>query len=138
MAGRFPDGVGFVDLAPIRDPRQVVPAISRALGAPPAAGRPVLQALQDFLELRAALLVLDNFEHVLAAAPRLAEILTACPRLTLVVTSRAPCVCAGSTSCRCRRWRCPDPRRRPPAALARMPAVALFVERARAVAPASR
>src|SRR5215207_11742856 len=59
VAAHFPDGVGFVDLAPLWDPRQVVPTIARRLGASPSAGRPAIDALQDFLSLSAALLVLD-------------------------------------------------------------------------------
>src|SRR5262249_40353300 len=56
MASAFSDGAGFVDLSAIRDARQVVPTVARRLGAPPAARRPAIEALQDFLHLRSALL----------------------------------------------------------------------------------
>jgi len=137
VGAHFPDGVGFVDLTPIGDQRQVVPTISRALGAPPPAGRTSLQALQDFLERRTALVVLDNFEHVLDAAPHLAEILTACPCLTLVVTSRAALHLRWEHVLPVPPLALPDTRHlASPASLVRKASVALFVDRARAVAPA--
>jgi len=137
VRSRFPDGVAFVDLAPIRDPRLVVPTIARGLCSGPPAGRTAIQALQDFLADRRALLVLDNFEHVLGAAPRLAEILTACPFVTFVVTSRAVLHLRWEHMLEVPPLALPDPRQiSSRAALARTPAVTLFVDRARAVDPA--
>ena len=130
---QFQDGVGFVDLTSIDDPEQVVSAVARRLGAPLAGRRAVDEALHDFLGFREALLVLDNFEHLLDAASRLAELLTACSYVKLVVTSRAALSL---------RWEhlvvpplaLPDQRRTQAlAALGRVPAVSLFVERVRAV-----
>ncbi len=89
-AADFRDGVGFVELAAITDPALVLPAIARALDIRETLGRPVAEALVATLQDRHLLLVLDNFEHVLEAAPDLAGLLTACPRLTMLVTSRAP------------------------------------------------
>ena len=132
MAGRFADGAGFVDLARIDEPGQVVSAITRALGAPPAGGRQALRALQDFLELREILLVLDNFEHLLEASPRLAEILTECPAVKLVVTSRAPLRLRWEHVLTVRPLALPAPGA--PSSLrtlARTPAVSLLVERVR-------
>jgi predicted ATPase/DNA-binding CsgD family transcriptional regulator len=81
--------------------------------------------------------VLDNFEHVLEAGPRLAELLTACPFITLVVTSRAALHLRWEQVLLVPPLALPDPRQNPsPAALARTPAIALFVDRARGVAPA--
>jgi non-specific serine/threonine protein kinase len=88
VASHYADGVVWVDLAPLTDPTQVVLAIARALGLRDGGGRPVLEQLIGFLHRRALLLVLDNFEHLLDAAPRLAELLARCPRLTILVTSR--------------------------------------------------
>ena len=83
-----------------------------------------------------ALLVLDNVEHLLAAAPRLAELLTACPRIKLIVTSRAPLHLRWEHVLAVPPLRLPELATSPsPAALARTPAVSLFVERVRAVAP---
>lgn len=134
LAQGFADGVAFVDLAPIRDPLQVVPAIARRFGASPSGGRSSKDALQDLLRHRQALLVLDNFEHLLEAAPRLAEILAACPRITAIATSRAPLDLRWEQVLQVPPLAVPDLKHLPPpVALARLPAVALFVDRARAV-----
>jgi predicted ATPase len=134
LTPRFADGVGFVDLAPIDDPHQVVPAISRALGGPPAGGRQAIRALQDFLELRETLLLLDNFEHLLEAAPRLAEVLTECPSVKLIVTSRAALHLRWEHVLAVRPLALPDSGQpRSPSMLARTPAVSLLVERVRQV-----
>jgi predicted ATPase/DNA-binding CsgD family transcriptional regulator len=84
----FGDGVWFVALAPLADPALVPAAIAGALGVREAGDRPLPERLAGFLAHRAALLVLDNFEHLTAAAPLLADLLAACPGLTLLVTSR--------------------------------------------------
>jgi len=132
LAPQFADGAGFVDLAPIRDPRQVAPTIARSLGAPPAGVRQAIRALQDFLELREALLILDNFEHLLDAAPDLADMLTACPSIKLVVTSRAALHLRWEHVLAVRPLGLPEPSQsRSPRMLARTPAVSLFVERVR-------
>ncbi|HVG96375.1 MAG TPA: tetratricopeptide repeat protein, partial [Chloroflexota bacterium] len=85
----FPDGVWFVPLAPVSDPALVLPAVAHALGAPAESGRSVAAALRDALRGRRALLVLDNFEHLAPAAPGVAAILEASPRLKVLATSRA-------------------------------------------------
>jgi predicted ATPase len=90
LAEQFGEGVRFVDLSALREPDLVVPMVARALGIRDAGGRPVRQALMDALRTRTVLLVLDNFEHVLDAAPGLAELLGSCPHLKLLVTSREP------------------------------------------------
>jgi non-specific serine/threonine protein kinase len=84
----FGDGVWFVALAPLADPALVLAAIAGALGVREAGDRPLPERLVAFLAHRTALLVLDNFEHLTAAAPFLADLLAACPGLTLLVTSR--------------------------------------------------
>ncbi|MGE3911281.1 MAG: AAA family ATPase [Chloroflexota bacterium] len=84
----FEDGVAYVSLAPIADPDLVPRAISRALGIQQQGGQPLLETLTDALSSRHSLLVLDNFEHVLPAAPVLTELIVACPKLKIVATSR--------------------------------------------------
>jgi non-specific serine/threonine protein kinase len=83
------DGLCFVALAPILDPGLVQPTVARALAIPERAGQPLLGTLVAALQHRHLLLVLDNFEHLLAEAPAwLVELLGACPGLTVLVTSR--------------------------------------------------
>jgi predicted ATPase len=83
VAESFADGVAFVSLAPIRDPGLVVPTIAQGLGLRDMGSRPLAERLVGFLRERHQLLVLDNFEQLLDAAPLLADLLTACPHLTL-------------------------------------------------------
>jgi len=90
LADRFPDGVALVDLAPIRAPQDVLGAIGRAFGFTDTGQLPLGERLRDFLQERALLLVLDNFEQVLPAAASLAELLARRPSLALLVTSRTP------------------------------------------------
>jgi predicted ATPase/DNA-binding SARP family transcriptional activator len=90
LRSRYPDGVAFVDLAPIRSPQLVLPTIGQALGIRDEGLRPARTLLQEALGTRRMLLVLDNFEQVLEAAPQLIELLIAAPGLRLLVTSRAP------------------------------------------------
>jgi predicted ATPase/DNA-binding CsgD family transcriptional regulator len=85
----FADGVCFVPLAALRDPAQVLPAIARGLGLVEHSDLPPLGALRLYLHTKRLLLVLDNFEQVLPAAPEIAELLAAAPSLTALVTSRA-------------------------------------------------
>jgi predicted ATPase/DNA-binding CsgD family transcriptional regulator len=78
----------FVDLADVQQPELVLPTVAAALGVRPD-GRPVLDILRAIVRDGDYLLVLDNFEQVLAAAPALAELLDVCPNVKLLVTSRA-------------------------------------------------
>jgi predicted ATPase/DNA-binding XRE family transcriptional regulator len=85
---QFADGVCFVALAPISDPALVPSAIAQALGVKQGAGQSVTEALEQYLRERQLLLLLDNFERLLEAGPPIAQLLAACPRLKMVVTSR--------------------------------------------------
>ncbi|MBA2278045.1 MAG: AAA family ATPase [Chloroflexia bacterium] len=85
----FPDGIWFVALAPVGDSALVAPTIAHVLGVRPHADQPVEQGIAAFLRDRHALLILDNFEHVLEAGVLVAELLARCPALTVLVTSRA-------------------------------------------------
>jgi predicted ATPase/transcriptional regulator with XRE-family HTH domain len=84
----YPDGVVFVDLAPLRDGRLVPAAIARGLDVREGGGRSARQLVAEYLRERHMLLVLDNFEHLLTATPLLAELLQGCPRLAMLVTTR--------------------------------------------------
>ena len=86
----FPGGVAFVALAPLSDPALVADAIALALGLEANGSTPVVERIRYFLSARRALLVLDNFEHLLAAAPLVGELLAAAPGLTVLATSREP------------------------------------------------
>jgi predicted ATPase/DNA-binding CsgD family transcriptional regulator len=92
VAGRqrhtLPDEVVFVPLAPIADPGFVAPAVGRALGIWEAPGLSYREAVAVALRDRELLLVLDNFEHLLEAAPLVGEWLTTCPGLRVLATSR--------------------------------------------------
>lgn len=88
LCNEFEHGVYFVDLAPLSDANLVVPTIAQALGLRPGSARPLIQELQDHLGRGRVLLVLDNFEQVIAAAPAIAELLQAAQTVKLLVTSR--------------------------------------------------
>ncbi len=89
MESVFAGGVVFVPLAPLRDPDLVLPTIARAVGVREMPGRPLVAALAAALASKEVLLVLDNLEHLLGAAPGLAELLTTCAGLKVLATSRA-------------------------------------------------
>lgn len=84
----FLDGVWFVDLTPMRDPAQVLPSIARTLGLNERSGQPLAEQLRSYLRERALLLLLDNMEQVIDAAPELASLLAAAPLLRIITTSR--------------------------------------------------
>ena len=140
--GAFPDGAWLVYLAAVRDPALVPAAVAGALGVKEAGGRSVPEALEDFLSPKRLLLVLDNFEQVLAAGPFVARLLAAAPAAKALVTSRAVLRVAGEHDLEVPPLALPpapaplDPRRGPrpgpPARLSQYEAVRLFVERARA------
>ncbi len=88
VADSFADGALFVPLAPVDDPALVEPTIAAALGVRDASGVPLRDRLIAALRTRQALLVLDNFERLLLAAPLVAELLAACLALKVLVTSR--------------------------------------------------
>jgi predicted ATPase/transcriptional regulator with XRE-family HTH domain len=87
---RYPDGVVFVALAPVSDPALLMSTVAQALGLREAGGRSVRELVHDYLRDRQLLLVLDNFEHLLGAAPEVTDLLASCPLLKVLATSRAP------------------------------------------------
>ena len=84
----FADGVCFAPLAAITDPDLVATTVARAAGVVEAGDTPVQDSLAAALRQAETLLVLDNFEHVLAAAPLVSDLMALCPRLKVLVTSR--------------------------------------------------
>ena len=136
VAPDFKDGARFVSLASITDPRDLASAIARALSTPIREGELVTAALRRFLGDRRVLLVLDNFEHLLAGAPLLSELLAACPSLTIVVTSRGPTRLAAERLYPVHPLDAPDADVATTAAdLERYGAVAMFVDRVQAGDP---
>ena len=132
----FADGVWVVELAPIRDPAFVVTAIADALGIKETGGQPLVETLKAFVREHQVLLVLDNFEHVVAAAPIVADLLKAAPRLVVLVTSREVLRLSGEHTFPVPPLDLPDRRALPPpTALRQYAAVALFLQRAQAVRP---
>src|SRR5579859_496612 len=132
----FRDGVAFVDLAPLRDPRLVLPALAGALAIRDTGATSLAEHLITALRERQMLLLLDNFEHLLDAAPSLMDVLCACPGLKLLVTSRAVLRIRGEHEFDVPPLALPDPAHPPRLdELARYAAVALFVQRTRAVKP---
>ncbi len=131
---RYPDGVWFVDLAPLAGPALVLGAIAAVLGVREASGRPLLATLTDALRDQTLLLVLDNFEQLLGAAPDIAAMLVACPRLSILVTSRAPLRVSGEQELLVPPLLAPLGQQPEAVALvAQYAAVQLFMERASAV-----
>jgi len=130
----FTDGVYFVNLAPISDPEFVVSTIAQTLGIREAAGQTLLERLQEELHQKQLLLVLDNFEQVVSAAPQLVDLLAACPRLKLLVTSREVLRVRTEHEFAVPPLTLPDLTHLPElAGLSHYAAVTLFIERAQAV-----
>ena len=123
-----------VDLGPLRDPALVLPTTARALGLAEGGSRPIAETLQRALAPSPALLVLDNLEHLLAAAPGVAELLRGCPVLQVVVASRAPLQVPGEHQLEVAPLPVPNLRELSLlAGLERYPSVELFVRRCRQV-----
>ncbi len=134
----FADGVWFVPLASVRDPGLVASTIAKTLGVREEGDRPLAVTLAATLRDRHLLLLLDNFEQVNAAAPLVAELLAACPKLTVLVTSRERLRVRAEHEYPVAPLELPDaafPEAEDPLAVERCAAVALFVDRARAVDP---
>ena len=132
----FPDGVVLVDLAPVDDPALVVSAVARALGVREIMGQPILETITDRVGDQRLLLLLDNFEQVLSAAPVVDRLLVACLQWKVLVTSRAALHVSGEHEYPVPPLAVPDPELRlSPKGLVESEAVALFVDRAQAVKP---
>jgi predicted ATPase len=132
----FTDGVFLVTLAPISDANLVATTIASTLGIADVGPRTPLERLQAFLRDKQMLLVLDNFEQILAAAPDIAELLAACPSLKLLVTSRSPLRIRQERQLPVSPLSIPDLVHLPDIEnMAHYSAITLFMERAQAVQP---
>jgi predicted ATPase/DNA-binding SARP family transcriptional activator len=135
-AEAYGDRAVFVALGALEDPSLVASTVAAAVGVQEEVGRPILTSLTDRLGRMEILLVLDNYEHVLAAAPLVGELVAAGPGVRVLVTSRAPLRLAGEREYHVRPLTLPDPSTaESPDELAGSEAVALFVDRARAIDP---
>jgi predicted ATPase len=141
LVDRFPAGTHFVPLSSLSDPSLIASVIVQTLGIREAGGQSPLEILKENLQnsLRAPmLLLLDNFEHLVQAAPTVAELLAMSPNLKIMVTSRAALHVYGEHEFPVPPLALPDSRSLPLPpieVLSRCPAVALFVQRAIAVKP---
>jgi predicted ATPase/class 3 adenylate cyclase len=137
FAAAFDDGACFVPLAAVSAHRDLAPTLARALAAPVREAEPARAALMRFLSNRHLLLVLDNFEQLLDGAPLIADLIAACPRLTVLVTSREPTRLTAERLYPVLPLEVPDASVREVAIeLERYGAVAMFCDRARARDPA--
>jgi predicted ATPase/DNA-binding CsgD family transcriptional regulator len=135
-AVRFPDGVFFVPLAPIRNPELVPSSIAQNMGLQDSGDRPLMERLLSQLRESEVLFVLDNFEQLLAAAPLVADILRGTQAVRIIVSSRAPLHVTGEQEFPVPPLELPDLGASvTPAGVAGCEAVRLFVERARAAVP---
>lgn len=134
---QFQDGVYFVDLATIRDPESFPAVIAQTLGLRETSDRPLLDDLKGQLRVKRMLLLLDNFEQVTAAAPKVADLLRDCPNLKLLVTSREALRVRGEYVFPVPPLAMPkvDLKRPSIEQLTQYEAVRLFIERAQAVKP---
>jgi predicted ATPase/class 3 adenylate cyclase len=134
----YPDGVWFVELAPLTDPRLVPQAVASVVGVKEDAGRPVLDALVKFFKDRRLLLILDNCEHLVhACAELVTQLLQAGPWSKVIASSREHLHVAGETRYEVPALPSPSPGQAVTlAALTQYEAVGLFIDRAIAVQPA--
>src|SRR5215203_1664208 len=136
IADEFTDGAVFVPLAAVPEPALVASAIAQSLGVREAGERPLGETLVAALRAKHLLLVLDNLEHLLEATPLIAQLLAACPRLSVLATSRAVLRISGERDCPVPPLALPDTETAPTVeAVSAAPAVQLFVARAQAARP---
>jgi predicted ATPase/transcriptional regulator with XRE-family HTH domain len=134
LAGRFADGVAFVDLAPVRDPALFATTIARTLGLAPPSAETAEAHLVEALRDRELLLVTDNLEHLLEETQLLARLMTAVPALRLLATSRIPLRLYGEQTLRVPPLHLPG-EQDASTAVRDSEAVRLFIARAQAVRP---
>ena len=132
----FKDGIFFVGLAPIRDPSLLLSTIGHTLGIGEVGARSLLESTISYLHEKEMLLILDNFEQVVTAAPLVTELLAACPRLKILVTSREVLHLQGEHEFPVPPLTLPERGQVPPVQrLSQYEAVALFIQRATAIRP---
>jgi predicted ATPase/serine/threonine protein kinase len=135
-SAEFPGGVCFVPLSAVSDPGLILSTIGQAFGVRETVNQSPQESLKEYVSGRGQpmLLLLDNFEHLLSVAPVITQLLTTSPKLKVVVTSQAPLHVYGEHEFPVPPLALPDLKSIPPLeVLSRLPAVALFVERAQAI-----
>jgi predicted ATPase len=137
-ARSFPDGVAFVELTEVADPARFVPTVARVLGLQDTGSVPPFDLLLGYLREKELLLVLDNFEQIVSASLLLLRLLSACPLLKVLVTSRVALAVRGEQRFDVSPLEAPTLAEPDAASIEDSPAVALFVGRALAVDPAFR
>ena len=136
LSDHFTDGIYFVNLAPISDAELVAPTVAQTLGVKESPTRSMVEQLQAFLQEKLLLLVLDNFEQVVSAAPRLSDLLARCSHLKLLVTSRAVLHLSAEHEFAVPPLSLPDLKHLPDlVTLSQYEAVALFIARSQALKP---
>ena len=134
LSDQFADGVFLVPLAPVSEAEQVIPAIIQTLGISDLSSQSPLTLLKSALKDKQLLLLLDNFEQVIPAAVHLAELLTSCPRLKIIVTSQVVLHVQAEHEFAVPPLSLPNLRQLPDLlTLSQYEAVALFIQRAQAV-----
>ena len=129
----FAHGIFFVDLSTTTDPFLVIPAVASTLSLRESGAKSITETLSDHLAGKQMLLILDNFEQVIEAAPEVSSLLASAGGLKVLVTTREPLRLRGERELQVPPLGLPDPEHRDPEILATSPAVALFCERAAAV-----
>ncbi len=136
VADDYPDGVYFVPLAPVRDPGLVPSTIAQSIGLQDARDRPLMDHLVSQLRERQMLIVLDNFEHLLAGTPVVTRLLQETSAVRILVSSRSSLRVSGEQECPVPPLAVPQEEAHPTAAsLAACESVCLFAERAAAAVP---
>jgi len=133
----FAHGVFFVNLAAISDAELVLPTIAQTLSIRENRNKPLRESVIEYLRDKRLLLVLDNFEQVVAAAPVVSDLFAACPHLKILVTSRIVLRLKGEREYPVEPLPAPDPRKawHSKDSLSQYAAVELFIQRALAVKP---
>ena len=136
LADEFEDGTYMIDLSLLADPKLVPLALAAALTLQEGSSQPVLQRVQEHLGDGRILLVVDNFEHLLTAAPLLTEVLATCPNVKVLTTSRTPLGLYGEHEFPVQPLNVPDLHRALNCAeVGQVEAVQLFIQRAQATRP---
>jgi predicted ATPase len=133
---QFADGAWLVELAPLADAALVPAAVAAVWAVREQPGRPLAEVLVDYLRTKSLLLILDNCEHVIEACAQLVtRLLSACPKLKILPSSREALGVAGETTYRVPSLAVPDDQCASPQNLLQFDAARLFVERAQAAQP---
>jgi predicted ATPase/DNA-binding SARP family transcriptional activator len=138
LRSSFADGVAFVPLAPVHDPGYVLHHVAQGVGFPETPSEPLAQTLARWLRDRELLVLVDNFDQVIEAAPQLTYLIEHTESVKLLVTSRVALRLVPEHAVEVPPLALPERGTRDPEALARSEAAALFCDRARAVTPRFR